>query len=371
MKSVKNGKIEFFRFAFCIAVLLFHIEKYLMGEPELGDPIHFSLFAHGSLGVEFFFLTSGYFMARSVYKKIKNEDDNRLSDQNRSRTYTQFIAHKYKRIFGQHAIAFIIAFATYTVVVGLSGKETIIFAIRNIPSFFLIQMSGLNLSNVNHIEWYLSAMMIAMVVLFPLFYNHYYSFLHYWGPFIALIGIGYFQFTTGSLTGVMVWTGVTYKSVLRAIFEITLGGTLFEITRWLSSLDLKSYHRLLFAIIELIVFVFSVVFMMTTWEKTYEIYVLVMLMVLIILAGSDAAKTNRIFNNRICYFLGDISLAVYLSQLTAIYYVTNRLSAMPVNNQCIVCVVITFVVAMIVWGIDKLFQKYWAEKAKKKAVISN
>lgn len=66
----KNGKIEFYRFIFCIAILLFHMQKYLLGEASLTNGIHFALFPHGAMGVEFFFLLSGFLMAKSVYKSI-------------------------------------------------------------------------------------------------------------------------------------------------------------------------------------------------------------------------------------------------------------------------------------------------------------
>lgn len=355
--NVKNGKIEFYRFIFCLAVLFFHIEKYLMGEPELGGNIHFSLFAHGSLGVEFFFLTSGFFMARSA-KRLLNQSTI-LNNEQKANAYAGFIFHKYRRIFVPHAVAFVITFATHSIVMELSEKEIFVDAIQNIPSFFLLQMTGMGSNNVNHVEWYLSAMLIAMVILFPLLLNHYYSFLRYWGPFIAIIGLGCLQYITGALTGVMIWTAITYKSVLRAIFEIILGGTCFEVSEWMRArgarADKKTIKILTF--IEMFVFVLSVVCMMTTWERTYEIYVLAMIMIVIILSGSEITGLKNLFNNKVCYFLGDISLAIYLSQLTAIYIVSNKCTGMTIPSQCIICAIITFLVALFVWASDKSFQK--------------
>ena len=67
----RNGKIELLRFIFCMGVLFFHIDKYLLNAPvyNLG-PIRLSFFHHGAMGVEFFFLVSGFFMARSVYRQL-------------------------------------------------------------------------------------------------------------------------------------------------------------------------------------------------------------------------------------------------------------------------------------------------------------
>ena len=60
-KYQRNGKIEFLRFVFCLIVMIFH-GKNVMDDGEIR--IMFS----GRLGVEFFFLVSGYLMAVSLAK---------------------------------------------------------------------------------------------------------------------------------------------------------------------------------------------------------------------------------------------------------------------------------------------------------------
>lgn len=73
--SKKNGTIELLRFIFCMDILLFHIEKYIFGEPSLKNGIHVAFFPHGAIGVEFFFLLSGCLMAKSIFE-IKSRDKN-------------------------------------------------------------------------------------------------------------------------------------------------------------------------------------------------------------------------------------------------------------------------------------------------------
>ena len=61
----KNGGIELLCFLFCLIVLLFHEQKYLLGEASLKHGVHLAFFPHGSIGVEFFFVLSGALMASS------------------------------------------------------------------------------------------------------------------------------------------------------------------------------------------------------------------------------------------------------------------------------------------------------------------
>ena len=65
-KSRKNGRVEFLRFIFALAILFFHIHKSFAGDDviELGNT-GLNFFARGYIGVEFFFLVSGYLLAAS------------------------------------------------------------------------------------------------------------------------------------------------------------------------------------------------------------------------------------------------------------------------------------------------------------------
>ena len=69
MKSVKrNGKIELMRFVMCIFVIIYHAEDSINFNhlPRFFDLI--TLSKHGCIGVEFFFVLSGFFMAKAAEK---------------------------------------------------------------------------------------------------------------------------------------------------------------------------------------------------------------------------------------------------------------------------------------------------------------
>ena len=59
----KNAAIDLLKFLFAMMILLFHGGKNLPGQV--------SLFPNGRIGVEFFFLVSGYLMAASAARLIK------------------------------------------------------------------------------------------------------------------------------------------------------------------------------------------------------------------------------------------------------------------------------------------------------------
>ena len=66
--SNRNNLVELERFLYSILVVGYHIQSaYLHGDGRT------NFFQNGSSAVEFFFLISGYFMARSIEKIINKE----------------------------------------------------------------------------------------------------------------------------------------------------------------------------------------------------------------------------------------------------------------------------------------------------------
>lgn len=343
-KAVKSGKIEFYRFIFCLGVLFFHMGKYFRGEPSLKGELRFEFFPHGSIGVEFFFLISGFFMARSIYKMVMNEEQGvKKSDQKLSTEYLNFMKHKYLRVLPEHIPMFLMTFVVYVVVYKQGLMKIFVLIMRNIPSFLMIQMSGINLGNVLHIEWYISSMLLAMAVLYPICRKYYFTFTRYFAPLIALFVIGYMQEKTKSLTGVSVWMGFCYKSTLRALVEVALGATCFEVSRYLSEVfeNADKKWKLFWTAVEAGCFGGSVLFVLTTMEKKYEVLVLGLFFVMIAIATSGISYGASVFDRKIFYFLGKMSLPVYLGQLAAIYIVMEKMADLAFKKQIVVAAALT------------------------------
>lgn len=349
--SQRNGKIELLRFIFCMAVLLFHCEKYVLGEPSLEKGYHLSLFCHGSMGVEFFFLVSGFLMAKSISKKIRMQTE---LQETLAKESLGFLKRKITSIFPMHVMTFILAFIAYILANHMNYMEVMGKAVESIPSFFLIQMSGINLCSPNHITWYISCMLIAMAVLYPLCRKYYEFFTHYLAPLIAVLILGACIATTGRITGVSEWTVVCYKSVLRAVSEIALGTTGFEIAQYISKQTFTYGQRIGLAILEIILFLCVMIYEIGTFPSDWEVIELFAILALVVLAFSGVGAGSFIFNNSLCYHLGKLSLPLYLAQLTPIYFICEFGKEWPAKKQIAGIVVGTFLLAYLVFGADYL-----------------
>lgn len=348
-KSTKrNGKIEFLRFVFCMAVLLFHCLKYVIGEPSCDKGYHLSLFCHGSMGVEFFFIVSGVLMAKSAYKKKISGSTQPLAED-----ALDFLKRKYFSIFPMHVLAFVLAFFSYTAVNQMNWLETVTSAVESIPALFLVQMTGMGMVSPNHITWYLSCMLIAMAVLYPLCRKYYDMFTHYIAPVSAILLLGYCMETTGKLTGVMVWSGFCYKSVFRAIIEISLGASAFEFVRIVFAKQFTKSARIGFSIAEIVLFVCIMIYCIGTFPRKWEEIELFAILLLVILAFSGQSYGAGIFDHAVFYHLGKLSLPLYLAQVSVINIVTGFLGKWSHSRQILVIVAATFVLAYLLLWIDE------------------
>jgi peptidoglycan/LPS O-acetylase OafA/YrhL len=158
MAQRKNGKIELMRFVFSVVVILFHCYRLLGGKEIVGNRlICFPFMPRGYIAVEFFFLVSGYLMA----KKLANETRAALpvgSDMGKG--YIQFLWGKVSAIFPYHIVAFVLLWVVHSYYTWAGIGKAFSRLLNYIPGFFLVQKTGLNFGNLNSVEWYISAMLI-------------------------------------------------------------------------------------------------------------------------------------------------------------------------------------------------------------------
>ena len=68
----RNATIELMRFLFASSIILFHIAGTLWDRKLIlfsSEEFKLTFFRNGYIGVEFFFLVSGFLMAKSIYRR--------------------------------------------------------------------------------------------------------------------------------------------------------------------------------------------------------------------------------------------------------------------------------------------------------------
>lgn len=151
----RNNLVEFARFLFSVLVVGYHVQMSFSGNG-------INLFENGALAVEFFFLISGYFFARSVEKINASPKGNFALESLR------FTGNKVKGILPAHATA-VVFIIIVILIFDLNAAGGII--LRGLPSVFLVQEAIIwNEAYADALivpEWYLSSMLLCMAVMMP------------------------------------------------------------------------------------------------------------------------------------------------------------------------------------------------------------
>ncbi len=318
----RNGTLEFMRFVFCLAILFFHIGKMTLGGVSLKDGIHFGFFPHGAMGVEFFFILTGVFLAHSAEKQSLQSKRSAIPLDT-----LRYFWKKYITTFPQHIVAFAVLFGvTVLIHQGSAAWSAWNRFVDAIPSLFLIQMTGVMGSPLNHIEWYLSAMLIAILIIYPLCRLHFKIFTRYIAPVISVALFVWMCCEYPSLTGVTRQMHITddlfiFKGIIRAVAEITLGTFVYSLGKYgLAPLTGKIGRpaRIVLTVVEWAMYIAAVVITLLTLPYGWEYGALAVIFVGVTLSYSGLTLSGELFDNNVSYFLGRITLAVYLSQLAAI-----------------------------------------------------
>lgn len=320
--KARNGKIEFFRFCFCITVIFYHLnQSYFDLKYEFGE--YFSFFRYGKIGVEFFFIVTGFLFARSCYK---NKDVNVPL----GKDTIQFVFHKWLAIFPYHAIAFFVTFIAIVFIRDYSFFESVARLVKSLPNFFLIQKTGIYSEDIIGVEWYISVMLLSLFILYPICKKYYEVFTRIVSPVIGIFLIGYLCEKYGYVSGVSAWDGIISKVQLRGLAEICIGVFTFEVSRFIHKYSFSKILRFIFSIIEYGCYVAVLLFSCSQVSIKYEAYALYALAAAVCLSFSGLTFGSSLFQNKVFLFLGKLSLPIYLSQtavrLLVQYFFKGRLS---------------------------------------------
>lgn len=152
----RNKIIDLWKLIFVICIFIGHLNNVaLVGEK---NPIIMRL---GFLGVEFFFIVSGFLMFKKIEFANNSSSLNRLT--------FEFLKRKIEIFFPCYCSVYILGFVVYHIGSEFDFNALIRHFIMSIPCIMQLNMVGMDGYQVLAPTWFLSAMLISMLFLFPLY----------------------------------------------------------------------------------------------------------------------------------------------------------------------------------------------------------
>lgn len=319
MEKKRNGALCFWAFIFSM-VLVIHYAVLLRPEAVNHYPL---VLYRGELGLLFFFLFAGILLARHI--------DSLPDDRFEWGDLWSYIKGLLKRYLPALCIIWAIAFVTVNIVYFNDAVTLInnffaslleLLPIRN-AGFFLKPLTTKSYvgSRVMDQAWVFSAIILAILILYPLYRKNKERFEAYIAPVAAMLLIGYVFFKDGGLVTDKArslsskYFFYSFKSTFIALGVMCLGVVCYRLSQTLKQKPLSKKAAVLLSVIEIVCYLGVIVYMQyyRFFARYADLLALVAIAVGITISYSRKGALSRVYDNKVFYFFGRFSLYPFLT----------------------------------------------------------
>ena len=348
VKCARNGSIDLMKLAFTLLVMLFHTSK---------------IFAGGYIAVDFFFIVSGFLMCVSTQKRMNNQLD--LGTDTIS-----FIIQKAKGLFPYYFVAFFLTFIGTQVIRKSSWEASLITLFRSPYNLLMLEMAGnYDMGHRIYGSWYVSAMLIAMTIIYPIRKKNIKLYDYIAAPLLFLGFVGWAYQAGAGVSGFTVKYQphlFMYNGVIRGLAEISIGCSCYSVCQLLKKIHFRPLGKILISFIECLGYgiVFYCAYKYSNSDK--DLVLLLILMISVTLSFSEQSFWASIITGKIPSFLGGFSLSLYLTHEFVknqfIPYIRDKVGitdfiASSLFNYLFVYITLTIIAAIICYILGTLIKK--------------
>ena len=297
----RNGFLDFLKLVFAIIIVIGH------GDTIYGTLRPDKIIPLASFGVDFFFIVSGAMLLRSAEKQ-KHGKSFGLDT-------LKFMKHKIKGLLPNYYVAWIALFILLSI--GLNFESIVLGFFKAIPELLFLDMTGIPVETYNGNTWYISAMLLSILIIYPMIRKNKDIFIKYIAPIIVIFGLGYITHELHSILVIKEWNGLVYYGLIRGMVEICIGCITYELSKKLKTLKLTKIGTGILTFVEIFLYIGVIVMLFSYGFRSYCFVLLFILMISICITLSDISYSKNIFGNKIFNWMGKYSYSLYLGHSIA------------------------------------------------------
>ncbi|MBR6311190.1 MAG: acyltransferase, partial [Paludibacteraceae bacterium] len=339
--------VELLRFLFAVVIVIHHIA--IVTGTETPMPM-------GAIGVEFFYILTGYFMIKHI-KKESNEQPMTMAY---AMNYT---LKKFIRL-----APYIVGGTILMIIAGIlcnyriSVVDVVECVFWEVTQLNMVATSDMNLfwTYSNTPYWFLSAMFVTLPLVTYLVGRYSDIFEHYLMWFLPPVLLLYLTKVSGMST---TWGDYhfLYTAVYRAFADILMGCSLYSVVNWINAKTEYHKERFLWRMLCLVVAVALLGFVLynccihlvSTMFLTYVIFIFLALVL------SDVCPQVKV---RAFVFLGRMALPMYCFHYSVMKLIRYMIDIPETSRVAGLVLVIVLVISLSIY-FDKRLSKAKASKA--------
>ena len=215
----RDWRIELLRFMATLGIAIFHFEWIYLGHPVF--------FRHFYLFVEFFFVLSGFFLAKNA-KKNKSEDDY---------ASLKYAYGQAKKLWPPYFIAFLFSFFVYCLVNNVRGTNILWVLWQSKWETIYFQLSGFDPTApvINGVTAYIPALLFGSLIIHYMYTKHYRLTVNVLSIVSPVFIYSHIVITYGNLSQWMVYENWYTVGIIRGIAGILIGVLAFEVGYYLKN----------------------------------------------------------------------------------------------------------------------------------------
>ena len=344
----KNFSIEFWRFAFALSIAIMHFNEIY--QIRLYSKVQSGFFPGAYLGVDFFFILSGFLLVSHYNQAVIN---------GKEESAFYFTFGKIKHIYAYYIVAFFLLMLHNILQIHYASPLSFIKTLaENIFQYkweiVLLQMSELGEKTyINFPTWYISVMLICNYFIYALIKKNKSNFINIIAPLIIIVGGGYLANKWSNISMWHDYNGLLNYGWIRGMIDGCIGCLIYELYQKLL-VQKNSWTKFQIAMINMveIIFIVRVVYAIYTHKNGRDDFWDIFLMAgIILIAFLKVTYIDHFLDNYISAFLGQMSLVIYLNQ-AFLFALFLDIIGLKYNFG------ITLMIALIVLNLGSVLIKY-------------
>lgn len=354
-KRKRNGEIDFWKLIFSLVVVSCHAENFISSGT--------GYFKGGSIAVDFFFIISGVMMARSsFYKPYQGE---------LGKDTFNFIKKKIMGFMPHIWVAWFIAF-----VVKHWGRFSIVTVAKDLFNSIGELCFTINAGYYGYLSngatWYISAMLLLMIIIWPLMRKYGDTFFYLIAPVIVIFLMGYTYQNFMNLKSPLKWLGFCMSSMLRGMMEICMGCIAFRVMSVLKKVSLTTFSKTLVTLFSWAGYLGVIVYSYNHDGSTADWTLVVIIWISIILTGSEQGISFNLFSHRFFQILGIYSFSLYLGHGFWSQEMPRLFPGLTENRMMHLYIILSVITGLMISFLSSGISKFWtSQKESIKKVFVN